>query len=113
MRDHTGRILAYADLASAVSNAGGLGQITAMSLPIPDALKKEIRKTKSMTNKPFGINFAIGQHGRPFEDMLEAAMEEGVGALSVTGGNTEKFFKLLEGVPVNKLVLVASKRQAV
>lgn len=104
--------LAYADLASAVSNAGGLGQITAMSLSSPNELKSEIRKTKSMTDKPFGVNFAIGRHGRPFEHMLEAAMEEGVQIVSVTGGNPTGFFKELEGVPVKKLVLVAAKRQA-
>lgn len=105
--------LAYAELASAVSNAGGLGQITAMSLASPKELKEEIRKTKTMTDRPFGVNFAIGQHGRPFEHMLEAAVEEGVQVVSVTGGNPTNFFKELEGVHIKKLVLVAAKRQAV
>ncbi|MDS8922385.1 nitronate monooxygenase, partial [Streptococcus pneumoniae] len=41
--------LAYADLAAAVSNAGGLGQITAMSLPGPDELREEIRKVRELT----------------------------------------------------------------
>ena len=104
--------LAYSELAAAVSNAGGLGQITAMSLQSPRELKEEIRKTKVKTNKPFGVNFAIGQHGRPFEHMLEAAVEEGVQVVSVTGGNPAPFFKQLEGVKVKKLVLVAAKRQA-
>src|SRR5579875_2285328 len=79
--------LAYADLAAAVSNAGGLGQITAMSLESPDRLREEIRKVKANTDRPFGVNFAIGQHGRPFAHMLEAALEEGVPVVSVTGGN--------------------------
>lgn len=105
--------LAYSDLASAVSNAGGLGQITAMSLSSPEELRKEIRKTKSMTDKPFGVNFAIGQHGRPFGHMLEAAVDEGVQIVSVTGGNPAPFFKELEGMQIKKLVLVAAKRQAV
>ncbi len=104
--------LAYSELASAVSNAGGLGQITAMSLSSPEELKEEIRKTKAMTDNPFGVNFAIGQHGRPFEHMLEAALEEGVQVVSVTGGNPTGFFKELERVDVKKLVLVAAKRQA-
>ena len=47
-------------LCAAVSNAGGLGQITAMSLDSPDALRAEIKKVKEMTDKPFGVNFAIG-----------------------------------------------------
>lgn len=104
--------LAYADLCAAVSEAGGLGQITAMSLGSPDALRNEIKKVKKMTNKPFGVNFAISQHGRPFSDMLEAALEEGVKVMSVTGGNPAPFFKQLEGKGVKTLVLVAAKRQA-
>ncbi|MBA9025023.1 NAD(P)H-dependent flavin oxidoreductase [Peribacillus huizhouensis] len=104
--------LAYADLAAAVSNAGGLGQITAMSIATPDLLRAEIRKTKTMTNKPFGVNFAIGQHGRPYEHMLEAALQEGIDVVSVTGGNPTPFFKLLQGVHIKKLVLVAARRQA-
>lgn len=104
--------LAYAELAAAVSEAGGLGQITAMSLESPEALRAEIKKVKAMTNKPFGVNFAIGQHGRPYAHMVEAALEEGVRIMSVTGGNPSPFFKQLENTDVTKLVLVAAKRQA-
>ena len=104
--------LAYAELASAVSNAGGLGQITAMSLPSPYSLREEIQKVKRLTDRPFGVNFAIGQHGRPFEHMVEAALEEGVKIMSVTGGNPAPFFAMLEQTDVKKLVLVAAKRQA-
>lgn len=105
--------LAYADLCAAVSNAGGLGQITAMSLESPEALKEEIRKVKQLTNQPFGVNFAIGQHGRPFAHMVEAALEEGVSIMSITGGNPTPFFDLLKDTDVKILVLVAAKRQAI
>ncbi|GAD14567.1 2-nitropropane dioxygenase NPD [Geobacillus kaustophilus GBlys] len=105
--------LAYADLAAAVSNAGGLGQITAMSLDGPEQLREEIRKVKEKTDRPFGVNFAIGQHGRPFAHMLEAALDEGVPVVSVTGGNPAPFFEQLKGTNVKKLVLVAAVRQAV
>ncbi len=104
--------LAYSELASAVSNAGGLGQITAMSLPNPAALREEIRKVKQKTDKPFGVNFAIGQHGRPFSDMLDVAIEEKVPVISITGGNPAPLFDQLKGVDVKKLVLVAARRQA-
>jgi NADH:quinone reductase (non-electrogenic) len=104
--------LAYSELASAVSNAGGLGQITAMSLENPDLLRKEIHKVKHSTSKPFGVNFAIGQHGRPYEKFLEVAIEEKVPVITMTGGNPTPFFKQLEGVNTKKLVLVAAKRQA-
>lgn len=105
--------LAYAELAAAVSNAGGLGQVTAMSMESPLEVKREIQKIKTMTEKPFGVNFAIGQHGRPYREYVEAAIEEGVPAISVTGGNPATILQMLEGTGIIKLVLVASKRQAV
>lgn len=49
----------YAELASAVSNAGGLGIITALTQPTPQALRDEIERTKAMTSKPFGVNMTI------------------------------------------------------
>ncbi|MCM3708234.1 MULTISPECIES: NAD(P)H-dependent flavin oxidoreductase [Cytobacillus] len=105
--------LAYSDLAAAVSNAGGLGQVTAMSLSSPEKLRDEIQKVKKLTDKPFGVNFAIGQHGRPFSDYLDIAIEEDVPVISMTGGNPAPIFDQLKGVNVKKLVLVAAKRQAV
>lgn len=104
--------LAYSDLAAAVSNAGGLGQITAMSLSTPEELRKEIQAVKKKTNKPFGVNYAIGQHGRPFEHMLEVAIEEEVPVITMTGGNPAPIFDMLKGVNTKKLVLVAARRQA-
>ncbi|MCD4838371.1 nitronate monooxygenase family protein [Neobacillus sedimentimangrovi] len=105
--------LAYSELAAAVSNAGGLGQITAMSLSSPELLREEIKKVKKLTNKPFGVNFAIGQHGRSFADFLQVAIEEEVPVISMTGGNPAPIFDQLKGVDVKKLVLVAARRQAV
>lgn len=104
--------LAYADLAAAVSNAGGLGQITAMSLESPEALRKEIQKVRSLTSLPFGVNFAIGDHNRPFSHMLEVAIEENVPVVSMTGGNPTPIFDQLKGTNIKKLVLVAATRQA-
>ncbi|WP_099157946.1 NAD(P)H-dependent flavin oxidoreductase [Virgibacillus ndiopensis] len=104
--------LAYADLAASVSNAGGLGQITAMSLDGPDNLREEIRRVKTMTENPFGVNFAIGQHGRPFEHMVEVAIDEQVPVISVTGGNPKGVLDMVDGYPIKKLVLVAARRQA-
>ncbi|XQY93349.1 NAD(P)H-dependent flavin oxidoreductase [Metabacillus sp. HB246100] len=105
--------LAYAELAAAVSNAGGLGQITAMSLRSANALRGEIKKVRTMTNRPFGVNFAIGQHGRGYEELVRVAIEEEVPVISMTGGNPAPIFELLKGTNSKKLVLVAAKRQAV
>ncbi len=104
--------LAYADLAAAVSEAGGLGQITAMSLSSPQALKEEIQRVRNKTTKPFGVNFAIGNHGRAYEAMVEAALEENIEIISVTGGNPSPLFDILKGTDVKKMVLVAARRQA-
>jgi NADH:quinone reductase (non-electrogenic) len=49
----------YASLASAVSNAGGLGIITALTQPSPAALREEIERCRAMTDKPFGVNMTV------------------------------------------------------
>lgn len=103
--------LAYADLAAAVSQAGGLGQITAMSLPSPEALRQEIHKVREKTERPFGVNFAIGIY-KGFEEYLEVVLAEKVPVVSVTGGNPEPLLKRIEGKGVKTLALVASTRQA-
>ncbi|KAH6633804.1 putative 2-nitropropane dioxygenase family oxidoreductase [Boeremia exigua] len=51
--------VAYAELAAAVSNAGGLGIINALTQPTPEALRAEIKKTRSLTTKPFGVNLTL------------------------------------------------------
>lgn len=104
--------LAYSDLAAAVSNAGGLGQITALSLENPDELLEEINRTKSMTSNPFGVNFAIGQGNRPFEEMVEVAIETNVPVITITGGNPQGVLDMVKGTGIKTLVLVATKRQA-
>jgi NAD(P)H-dependent flavin oxidoreductase YrpB (nitropropane dioxygenase family) len=104
--------LAYADLAAAVSNAGGLGQITAMSLSTPSELRQEIRKVREHTTKPFGVNFAIGQHGRSYEHMLDVAIEEKVPVITMTGGNPKPILDRLISTPIKTLVLVSTVRQA-
>ena len=104
--------LAYSELAAAVSNAGALGQITAMSLPSPQALKEEIEKVRALTDKPFGVNFAIGMHGTGFEKMVEVAAEMDVPVVTITGGNPAAIFDILKDARCKKLVLVAAKRQA-
>ncbi|WP_017186026.1 NAD(P)H-dependent flavin oxidoreductase [Alkalibacillus haloalkaliphilus] len=105
--------LAYADLAAAVSNAGGLGQITAMSLPSDEALREEIHKVKQMTDRPYGVNFAIGQGYSSFEKRVQIAIEENVPVISITGGNPKPVLEQVKGTSIKTLVLVAAKRQAI
>lgn len=99
--------LAYAELASAVSNAGGLGQITAATLGTPEKLREEIRKVRTLTDKPFGVNFAIARHDGNYKDLLEVAIEEKVPAISITGGNHQPVFERIKGENIKTLVLVS------
>ncbi len=102
--------LAYAELAAAVSNAGGLGQITATFVGEADWLRREIAKVRALTDRPFGVNFSLGR--RFSMDLVEVALAEGVPVMSVTGGNPEPVLARLAGTPVKKMVLVAGVRQA-
>ena len=51
--------VARAELVSAVSNAGGIGFMTALTHPEPEGLRSEIRKCREMTDKPFGVNLTF------------------------------------------------------
>lgn len=104
--------LAYAELAAAVSNAGGLGQITAATLGKPEKLREEIRKVRTLTDKPFAVNFAIARHDGNYKDLLEVAIEEKVPAISITGGNPQPVLERVKEEDMKKLVLVAGVRQA-
>src|SRR5687768_16716544 len=76
--------LAFAGLAAAVSNAGGLGQITATSFRTPEELQAEIATARALTDRPFAVNFALGH--RSLDDLLAATLDAGVAAISITGG---------------------------
>lgn len=104
--------LGYSDLAAAVSNAGGLGQITAMSLPSAEALRTEIQRIRTLTDQPFGVNFAIGMHGIGYEDRVQVAIDEQVPAVSLTGGNPAPLLEMFQSTDIKTLVLVSSRRQA-
>lgn len=102
--------LAFSELCVAVSNAGGLGQITATSTGSPAALREEIRRVRDGTDRPFGVNFAIGHI--PIEPYLDVALEEEVPVLSVTGGNPQAAFERSQGTRARRIVLVAGVRAA-
>ncbi|MCL6595508.1 MAG: nitronate monooxygenase family protein [Firmicutes bacterium] len=102
--------LAFAELAAAVSEAGGLGQITAVTTGSPAALRAEIRRLRRRTGRPFAVNLAIGHV--PIEPYLDAALEEGAPAITITGGNPEAALRRSEGAGVRRLVLVAGVRAA-
>lgn len=104
--------LADAILAAAVSNAGGLGQITATSLNSADELRNEINRFRTLSNKPFAVNFAISRFSENYMHLLEAAIELKVPVISITGGDPTPVFEKIKGTPIKSMVLVADVRQA-
>jgi nitronate monooxygenase len=77
----------YAELATAVSNAGGLGVITALTQPSPQALRDEIARARQMTDKPFGVNITVLPAILPpdYKGYAEAAIDAGVRIFETAG----------------------------
>lgn len=102
--------LARAQLAAAVSNAGGLGQITATTLQGPFELEQEIAEVRRLTNRPFGVNFALGH--RPIDDLIATALDAKVPVISLTGGNPAPYADKILSAGSRLMVLVAGVRVA-
>ncbi len=76
-----------AELASAVSNAGGLGILTGLTQPTPEALATEIGRCRSMTDEPFGVNLTMlpSRNPPPYEAYLDVVIASGVKVLETAG----------------------------
>lgn len=103
--------IARAELAAAVSSAGGLGQIAMAGVgTTPELMRAEIRKAKSLTRAPFGVNFPIGHLS--IEALLDVVVEEQVAAVSLTRGDPRPAIARLAGSGIRILVLVSGPEQA-
>lgn len=103
--------IARAELAAAVSNAGGLGQIAMAGVATtPELLRTEIHKAKALTSAPFAINFPLGH--LKIEALLDVVMEEKVAAVSLTRGDPRPAIARLAGSGIRVLVLVSGPEQA-
>jgi len=94
--------LSRAELVSAVSNAGGLGIISALTFPTVKELQQEIKKTKGMTDKPFAVNISLlpTMQAVNYEDYISVAIEEGVKVIETSGRSPEPYMKLLKDAGV-------------
>ena len=94
--------LSRAKLVSAVSNAGGLGVISSLTFPTAKELQQEIKKTKSMTDKPFAVNITMLPTIRPvnYEEYFNAAIGEGINIIETSGRSPEPYMKLLKDARV-------------
>ena len=91
--------LSRAELASAVSEAGGLGLITAASFPDPEELRDEIQKTKTMTKKPFGINISmlpVLMEGDITKRYVNVVVDEKIPVVETSGRNPEPLVPALK-----------------
>ena len=104
----------YAELAAAVSNAGGLGIITGLTQPTPEDLDKEIKRCKEMTDKPFGVNLTILPTIKPvpYEEYAQVICENGITVVETAGRNPEPFMPLFEGAGVKVVHKCTSVRHA-
>src|SRR3954466_5187563 len=80
-----------AEVVSAVANAGALGFLTALTQPTPEALAKEISRTRELTDQPFGVNLTILPtiNPVPYDEYRLAIVESGVKVVETAGSSPE------------------------
>ncbi|KVZ33282.1 nitronate monooxygenase [Burkholderia multivorans] len=104
----------FAELASAVSNAGGLGLITGLTQRTPDDLAAEIRRCREMTDKPFGVNLTFLPSVTPpdYPGYIRAIVEGGVKIVETAGNNPQRFLPELKRAGIKVIHKCTSVRHA-
>jgi NADH:quinone reductase (non-electrogenic) len=104
----------FAELAAAVSNAGGLGIITGLTQKTPELLAKEIAKCRDMTNKPFGVNltFLPSFSAPPYPEYIAAIREGGVKVVETAGRSPEQYMPALKQADIKVIHKCTSVRHS-
>ncbi|MCR9213440.1 MAG: nitronate monooxygenase family protein [Proteobacteria bacterium] len=104
----------FAELAAAVSNAGGLGIITGLTQKTPEDLAKEIAKCNDMTDKPFGVNltFLPSFTAPPYPEYIDAIIQGGVKIVETAGRNPEKYLPLMKDAGIKVIHKCTSVRHS-
>ena len=104
----------FAELASAVSNAGGLGIITGLTQKTPELLAKEIARCRDMTDKPFGVNltFLPSFTEPPYPEYIAAIREGGVKIVETAGRSPEAYMPALKGAGIKVIHKCTSVRHS-
>lgn len=97
--------IAESTLASAVSNAGGLGLIAGGSAPI-DYLRDQIRRCKELTDKPFGVNIMLMSPNA--EDLAQLCIDEKVNVVTTGAGNPGKFIPAWKEAGIKVIPVIPS-----
>lgn len=106
--------VAFAELAAAVSNAGGLGIITGLTQKTPEDLAKEIARCREMTDKPFGVNltFLPIVNTPDYPGYIKAIIEGGVKIVETAGRNPEAYLPALRDAGIKVIHKCTSVRHA-
>ena len=103
-----------AELAAAVSNAGGLGILTALTQPTPEALREEIERCRTMTDNPFGVNITIlpSITPTPYEEYAKVIIECKVPVVETAGRSPEAFMPAFKAAGIKVIHKCTSVRHA-
>jgi nitronate monooxygenase len=104
----------FAELAAAVSNAGGLGVITALTQKTPELLAREIARCREMTDKPFGVNltFLPAFVEPPYPEYIDAIIAGGVTVVETAGRNPVKYLPRLKEAGIKVIHKCTSVRHS-
>ena len=107
-------MVGYAELAAAVSNAGGLGIITGLSQPNAEALSAEIRRCREMTDKPFGVNitFLPIVNEPDYPGYVKAIIDGGIKVVETAGNNPQKWLPALQEAGIKVIHKCTSVRHS-
>ena len=104
----------FAELAAAVSNAGGLGFITGLTQKTPENLAREITRCHEMTDKPFGVNltFLPAFSDPPYAEYIQAIIDGGVKIVETAGRSPEAYMASLKAADIKVIHKCTSVRHA-
>ncbi len=103
-----------AEMTSAVSNAGGLGVLTALTQPSPEDLLKEIARCREMTDNPFAVNLTILPTIKPvpYADYISAIIDSGIKIVETAGRNPEPFLPAMKAAGIKIIHKCTSLRHS-
>jgi len=103
-----------AELSSAVSNAGGLGILTGLTQPTPEALGEEIERCREMTDRPFGVNLTIFPAIKPppYEAYIDVIIAKGVKIVETAGNKAVDFIPKMKAAGIKIIHKCVAVRHA-
>ena len=106
--------ISTAELVAPVANAGALGFLTALTQPTPEDLIKEVERTRSMTDQPFGVNLTILPSAKPipYPEYAQAIIDSGIKLVETAGRSPEPFMPYFDKADVKVIHKCTSVKHA-